>query len=116
MNEAEPLDEETIIRILWGGFGKTSRDPFDDDAAWLSNQRGKKYLVGKADMFVAETDAPPQMSPQQIAEKSILACVSDLAAKGVSPKGPSHFFRATQADGDGEFCDFARQGFCAGRS
>ncbi len=86
MNEAEPLDEETIIRILWGGFGKTSRDPFDDDAAWLSNQRGKKYLVGKADMFVAETDAPPQMSPQQIAEKSILACVSDLAAKGVSPK------------------------------
>ncbi|HYB04255.1 MAG TPA: thiamine-phosphate kinase [Nitrososphaerales archaeon] len=86
MNEAEPLDEETIIKILWGGFGTISRDPFNDDAAWLTNQGGKKYLVGKADMFVATTDAPPQMSPQQIAEKSIVACVSDLAAKGVSPK------------------------------
>jgi thiamine-monophosphate kinase len=86
MNEVEPLDEETIIKILWGGFGKTSRDPFNDDAAWLANQRGKKFLVGKADMFVAATDAPPQMNPVQMAEKSIVACVSDLAAKGVSPK------------------------------
>jgi thiamine-monophosphate kinase len=86
MIDTEPLDEEIIIKILWGAFGKTSRDPFDDDAAWLTNQSGKKFLVGKADMFVAATDAPLQMNPVQMAEKSIVACVSDLAAKGVSPK------------------------------
>ncbi len=86
MNEGDLLDEETIIKILWGGFGKNSRDPFDDDAAWLANQRGKKFLVAKADMFVAETDAPPQMTPLQMAQKAIVACVSDLAAKGVSPQ------------------------------
>ncbi len=88
MNDEEVLDEESIIKILWERFGKSSigRDPFDDDAAWVKNQPGKKFLVGKADMFVASTDAPPQMGPAQMARKSIVACVSDLAAKGVHPK------------------------------
>ncbi len=84
----QPLDEEAIIKILWGTLGnsETKRDPFDDDAAWVKNQRGKQFLVEKADMFVATTDAPPQMTPAQMGRKSIVACVSDLAAKGVSPK------------------------------
>jgi thiamine-monophosphate kinase len=87
LNDTESLDEESIIRILWGGFAKTSssRDPFDDDAAWIRNQSEKKFLVGKADMFVAATDAPPQMTPAQMAMKSVVASVSDLAAKGVVP-------------------------------
>jgi thiamine-monophosphate kinase len=81
------LDEESIIRLLWSGFGKTGgrQDPFDDDAAWVKNQKTKRFVVGKADMFVASTDAPPQMNAAQMAKKSIVACVSDLAAKGVRP-------------------------------
>jgi len=82
------LDEESIISLLWSGFGKAParRDPFDDDAAWVRNQRTKRFLVEKADMFVASTDAPPQMNAAQMAKKSIVACVSDLAAKGVTPE------------------------------
>jgi thiamine-monophosphate kinase len=88
MSVEDPLDEESIIKILWSGFGKPGgrSDPFDDDAAWVKNASGKKFLVGKADMFVASTDAPSQMTPAQMAKKSIVACVSDLAAKGVPPK------------------------------
>jgi len=86
LNDDEPLDEESIIKLLWGRFGKKSAtDPFDDDAAWVLNSN-KKFVVGKADMLVATTDAPAQMTPAQIARKSIVACVSDLAAKGVKPE------------------------------
>ncbi len=41
--------------------------------------------VLKCDMLVSSTDVPPQMKPWQIARKSIVACASDLAAKGASP-------------------------------
>lgn len=84
-DESELLDEESIIEILWANIGETRRDPFDDDAAWERNQSDKRFLVSKADMFVASTDAPPQMSAAQMAKKSIVSCVSDLAAKGVCP-------------------------------
>lgn len=36
-------------------------------------------------MLVASTDVPPGMDAWQIARKSIVSCVSDLAAKGVKP-------------------------------
>ncbi len=87
MNGERTLDEESIIRILWSKLGKsaTNRDPFEDDAAWVINHSKEKFLVAKADMFVASTDAPPQMQPWQMARKSIVACISDLAAKGVHP-------------------------------
>jgi thiamine-monophosphate kinase len=42
-------------------------------------------LVLKCDMLVESTDVPTGMRPWQIARKSIVACVSDLSAKGVKP-------------------------------
>jgi thiamine-monophosphate kinase len=81
----DSLDEEDIIELIWkkiGSFGK--QDPFDDDAAWISNI-SKKFVVAKSDMLVATTDAPSQMTAAQIARKSIVSCVSDFAAKGVEP-------------------------------
>jgi len=42
-------------------------------------------MVFKADMLVASTDVPSRMEAWQIARKSIVSCVSDLAAKGVRP-------------------------------
>ncbi len=42
-------------------------------------------LVLKCDMLVQSTDVPKIMKPWQIARKSITACVSDFAAKGIRP-------------------------------
>src|ERR1043165_10033265 len=42
-------------------------------------------VVFKCDMLVESTDVPAGMKPWQIARKSIVACVSDLSAKGVKP-------------------------------
>lgn len=78
MNKKNPqkLDEKGIIRIFSQALGIGDLD----DVAAVG--RG---LVFKADMLVASTDAPPQMSPRQVARKSIVACASDLAAKGARP-------------------------------
>ena len=79
------LDEEDIIKLIWKKIGSSrKRDPFDDDAAWISNASAK-LVVAKSDMLVATTDAPRQMTAAQIARKSIVSCVSDFAAKGVEP-------------------------------
>ncbi len=47
---------------------------------------GKGDLVIKSDMLVKKTDVPRGMKTWQIARKSMAACVSDFAAKGVQPK------------------------------
>lgn len=70
------LDEKEIIRIFSQALGIADLD----DVAKVG-----RNLVFKADMLVASTDVPPQMSPWQVARKSIVACASDLAAKGARP-------------------------------
>jgi thiamine-monophosphate kinase len=70
------LDEREIIRIFADRLGIADLD----DVALLG-----KNIVFKADMLVASTDVPHGMEPWQVARKSIVACVSDLAAKGVMP-------------------------------
>ena len=70
------LDEKQIIRIFADKLGISNLD----DIAVL-----RKGIVIKSDMLVASTDIPPGMEAWQIARKSIVSCVSDLAAKGVKP-------------------------------
>jgi thiamine-monophosphate kinase len=70
------LDEKEIINILADKLGITDLD----DVALLG-----KNIVFKTDMLVASTDVPPGMEAWQVARKSIVSCVSDLAAKGVKP-------------------------------
>lgn len=77
------LNEEETISLIWKVFSRG--DPFSDDAAWVTNQKENKFVVAKADMFVEETDAPPTMSPAQMASKAITSAVSDFAAKGARP-------------------------------
>ena len=43
-------------------------------------------LAAKVDTLVGSTDVPPRMSPAEAARKSVVACVSDFAAKGVRPE------------------------------
>ncbi|MDQ3835342.1 MAG: thiamine-phosphate kinase [Thermoproteota archaeon] len=51
-----------------------------DDVAVL-----EKGIVIKSDMLVASTDVPWGMKASQIARKSMVSAISDLAAKGVRP-------------------------------
>jgi len=70
------LDEKDIIQIFADRLGIGDLD----DVALIG-----RNVVFKADMLVAGTDVPPGMAPWQVARKSIVSCVSDLAAKGVRP-------------------------------
>lgn len=70
------LDENEIIRIFANKFGLKKLD----DVALL-----EKGIVFKSDMLVASTDVPIGMKAWQVARKSVVSCVSDLAAKGVIP-------------------------------
>jgi thiamine-monophosphate kinase len=86
------LNEEETIQLIWRvlSHGKhrgapRSFDPFSDDVSWFRNVKKKRFVVSKSEMLVAETDAPSQMSPRQIASKAITAAISDFAAKGVRP-------------------------------
>ncbi len=70
------LDEKEIIRIFSNKLNITNLD----DVAVL-----EKGIVIKSDMLVARTDVPWGMKAWQIARKSMVSCISDLAAKGVRP-------------------------------
>ena len=70
------LDEKEIIGIFANKLGISNLD----DVALLD-----KGIVIKSDMLVASTDVPPGMEAWQVARKSVVSCISDLAAKGVKP-------------------------------
>ena len=70
------LDEKQIIQIFVDKLGISNLD----DVAVLD-----KGIVIKSDMLVASTDVPRGMEAWQIARKSMVSCISDLAAKGVRP-------------------------------
>src|SRR5487761_175117 len=87
------LNEEETISLIWQVLyrkrrlrRRTGSDPYRDDVAWLRNNKRKKLLVIKSDMFVSDTDAPPQMTPKPMASKALTSPVSDFAAKGVRPR------------------------------
>ena len=71
------LDEKEIIAIFANKLGISNLD----DVALLLD----KGIVIKSDMLVASTDVPPGMQAWQVARKSVVSCISDLAAKGVKP-------------------------------
>jgi thiamine-monophosphate kinase len=70
------LNEKEIIEIFANKLGIGNLD----DVALID-----KGIVIKSDMLVGSTDVPPGMKAWQVARKSIVSCVSDLAAKGVRP-------------------------------
>jgi len=47
---------------------------------------GKIKMAAKTDTLVESTDIPPKMRLSDAARKSIVACVSDFAAKGIKPQ------------------------------
>ncbi|HSB57004.1 MAG TPA: thiamine-phosphate kinase [Nitrosopumilaceae archaeon] len=76
------LDEAKIIKIFQQSFGKGSKFvPEDVEILRI----GKVHFVTKSDMLVESTDVPPGMKIDEIARKSMVACVSDFSAKGIKP-------------------------------
>ncbi len=73
--------EEQIIKIFQSSFG--NKKFVSEDVEFL--KIGNIGLAFKIDTLVASTDVPPSMNMKQIARKSVIACVSDFAAKGVKP-------------------------------
>lgn len=82
----ERPNENEIIKIILETIGRSSNDfsQINDDVSLFSIKNTN--LVISTDMLVKKTDAPQGMATWQIARKSLVACVSDFAAKGVQPK------------------------------
>ena len=76
------LNESSIIKIFQSRLMKKNFDFEDVEVFSL----GKTRIVAKTDTLVESTDIPPKMKLSDAARKSIIACVSDFAAKGVKPK------------------------------
>jgi thiamine-monophosphate kinase len=77
------LDETEIIKIFQRSFGKKGHFQADDIEVL---RIGNNKIVTKSDMLVQSTDVLPGMKLEEIARKSIVSCVSDLACKGVRPR------------------------------
>ena len=76
------LDEASIIKIFQNRLDKKKFVSEDVEIFNLD----KIKIVAKTDTLVESTDIPPKMKLSDAARKSIVACVSDFAAKGVKPK------------------------------
>ena len=75
------LDESSIIKIFQSKLG--SKKFVSEDVEVFS--LGKTKIIAKTDTLVESTDIPSKMRLEDAARKSIVACVSDFAAKGVKP-------------------------------
>jgi thiamine-monophosphate kinase len=76
------LDETEIIKKFQKIFG--DKNFVSEDVESFSI--GKTKIILKVDTLVESTDIPPKMSLKNAARKSVVACVSDFASKGVEPK------------------------------
>jgi len=76
------LDETTIIKIFQRKFGNKG---FVSEDVEIFNI-GKNKIAVKTDTLVQSTDIPSKMKLFDAARKSIVACVSDFAAKGIQPQ------------------------------
>jgi len=75
------LDESAIIEIFQNKLGNKNFVSEDVEVFKL----GKTKFMAKTDTLVESTDIPSKMKLVDAARKSIVACVSDFAAKGVKP-------------------------------
>jgi thiamine-monophosphate kinase len=76
------LDESSIIKIFQSKLGIKK---FISEDVQVFNL-GKTKIAAKTDTLVESTDIPSKMKLADAARKSIVACVSDFAAKGIKPQ------------------------------
>ena len=76
------LDESAIIKIFQNKLGNKRFVSEDVETFSL----GKNKIVAKIDTLVESTDIPKKMKLSDAARKSIVACISDFASKGIKPQ------------------------------
>jgi len=76
------LSEDKIIKIFQTKLGNKKFISEDVETFTL----GKIKIIAKTDTMVESTDIPKKMKLSDAARKSVIACVSDFAAKGVKPE------------------------------
>ncbi len=76
------LDESSIIKIFQS---KLRNKKFVSEDVEIFRMGGKNIVV-KVDTLVQSTDIPPKMKFEDASRKSIVACISDFASKGVKPE------------------------------
>ena len=76
------LSEDKIIKIFQTKLGNKKFISEDVETFTL----GKTKIIAKMDTMVESTDIPKKMKLSDAARKSVIACVSDFAAKGVKPE------------------------------
>ena len=76
------LNEDKIIKIFKTKLGNKKFISEDVETFTL----GKTKIIAKIDTMVESTDIPKKMKLSDAARKSVIACVSDFAAKGVKPE------------------------------
>lgn len=76
------LDEISIIKIFQKNLVK--KKFVSEDVEFFTI--GKTKLIAKTDTLVESTDIPTKMKLFDAARKSVIACISDFAAKGVKPQ------------------------------
>src|SRR5437660_5319943 len=76
-------EETEIIKIFQQSFKKKSK--FVPEEVKILRM-SKATVITKSDMLVESTDVPPGMKDNEIARKSMVACVSDFACKGIKPQ------------------------------
>lgn len=76
------LNEKKIIQIFQKSMGNSKF--VSEDVEFF--KMGKTGMVAKVDTLVESTDIAPGMKLKDAARKSVVACVSDFASKGVKPQ------------------------------
>ena len=76
------LSEDKIIKNFQTKLGNKKFISEDVETFTL----GKTKIIAKIDTMVESTDIPKKMKLSDAARKSVIACVSDFAAKGVKPE------------------------------
>jgi len=76
------LDENKIINLFQTKLGNKKFISEDVETFTL----GKVKIIAKTDTMVQSTDIPQKMKLSDAARKSVIACVSDFASKGIKPK------------------------------
>lgn len=87
MSSAKELGERKIIELIQECLDQMPDMilPFGDDASAVDLGTDKLAVINM-DMLVRKTDVPKTMSLWQAARKAVIMNISDLAAKGATPK------------------------------
>ena len=76
------LDESAIINIFQKKFG--NKNFVSEDVETIAF--GQEKIFVKTDTLVQSTDIPQKMKLKDAARKSVVACISDFASKGIKPE------------------------------